>query len=86
MKTLAFMTLVLAALFAGVGRASAEVDYPWCLIAGGKSDGTYSCGYVSFAQCMATRIGTDMCVQNPMYVPPGVRAQRERGRRSQQPR
>jgi hypothetical protein len=49
--------------------ALAEVEYPWCRIAGGR-DGTLSCGFVSFTQCMAARVGTDMCVQNPRYPPP----------------
>ncbi len=32
-----------------------------------------SCGYVSFAQCMQTRVGTDMCVVNPRYEGPRSR-------------
>ncbi len=35
-----------------------------------------SCGFVSFEQCMQTRIGTDMCVQNPRYQQPATRAPR----------
>jgi hypothetical protein len=50
--------------------ASAEVNYPWCLITSGRDDGVMSCGYVSYAQCMMTRLGTEMCVQNPRYQGP----------------
>ena len=50
----------------------AEVEYPWCRIAGGR-DGSLSCGFVSYGQCMMSRVGTDMCVQNPRYpAPPRV--------------
>ena len=47
----------------------AVVQYaPWC------SEGAESCTFYSFEQCMATRIGTDMCNANPRYtygyVPP----------------
>ena len=86
MKTLVLTGLILATLLAGGQNVSAEVEYPWCIITGGKDGGVYSCGYVSFAQCMATRTGTDMCVQNPRYVPPTRAPQGERSRRSQQPR
>jgi len=68
MKTLLSVLLVAAAL-AGFGRtASAEVNYPWCLILGGN-DGSWNCGFVSREQCMVTRIGRDMCVPNPRYSP-----------------
>ena len=50
-----------------VTPASAEVQYPYCIITGGRDGGATSCGYVSWAQCMATRVGTDMCVVNPLY-------------------
>ena len=64
--------LILAALaftaFVLAPTAAAAVEYPWCLIRGGRAgSGAWSCGYVSFEQCMATRIGTDMCNINPRY-------------------
>jgi hypothetical protein len=68
-------------LLAGAGKASAEVDYPWCVITGGLSEGVMSCGFVSYEQCMQTRIGTEMCVQNPRYQAPASPApRRPRGR------
>jgi len=53
-----------------VSRMTASTPY-------GRSEGSWSCGYVSLAQCMATRIGTDMCVINPRYQ---ASPQRERAR------
>jgi hypothetical protein len=58
------------AAFLPAGPASAEVEYPWCLITSGREDGVMSCGYVSYAQCMMTRLGAEMCVQNPRYQGP----------------
>jgi len=73
MKTLLLIvlgtSLVAAAWMAAPREAVAEVEYPWCIITGGNSEGAYSCGYVSFEQCQQTRIGTDMCVANPRYRP-----------------
>jgi hypothetical protein len=70
--------IVAAALLSPVaGPVSAEVEYPWCRIAGGR-DGSLSCGFVSYQQCMRVRVGTDMCVQNPRYpaTPRAVPGQR----------
>jgi hypothetical protein len=61
---------IVAAAFLPAVPASAEVNYPWCLITSGRDDGVMSCGYVSYAQCMMTRLGTEMCVQNPRYQAP----------------
>ena len=67
------MKIAMAALLLSAGSmlcpapASAEVEYPYCIINGGMSEGSMSCGYVSLAQCMQTRVGTDMCVVNPRY-------------------
>jgi hypothetical protein len=61
------MLIVAAAPLLGAVPASAEVQYPYCIITGGREGGTHSCGYTSLAQCLATRVGTDMCVVNPLY-------------------
>ena len=77
----ALAAIAVAALLPGIVPAAAEVEYPWCVIAGGR-DGTMSCGFVSFEQCLQTRIGTDMCVQNPRYqgsASPAPRHPRARG-------
>ena len=76
MKTVSLVMLGLGLWFVGGNSASAEVNYPWCIVTGGASEGAYSCGYVSFAQCQATRLGTDMCVVNPLYKGPAVSAAR----------
>jgi hypothetical protein len=69
MKIAAMSAILGASLLASASQASAEVNYPWCIITGGESEGVMSCGYVSLAQCMQTRVGTDMCVPNPRYQP-----------------
>jgi hypothetical protein len=71
--------VVAAACLADAAPASAEIEYPWCIIQGGR-DGTMSCGFVSFEQCLQTRIGTDMCVQNPRYTGPSAPPSRRRPR------
>lgn len=67
----AFLVLIFTiGLVAGGSKpVLAEVNYPWCLIMGGR-DGSWNCGFVTWQQCQATRLGTDMCVQNPRYVQP----------------
>jgi hypothetical protein len=73
MKLLAAAAVIGGTLLTGVTPSSAQVEYPWCIITGGRDGGAMSCGYVSFAQCMQTRIGTDMCVINPRYNVPRSR-------------
>jgi hypothetical protein len=68
MKMLAAAALTAAVLFTGATPSSASVEYPWCVITGGRDGGVMSCGFVSYSQCMQTRVGTDMCVQNPRYA------------------
>lgn len=76
MKMLSLIALAFGLWLAGGDMASAEQEYPWCIITGGTSEGAWSCGYVSFEQCQATRLGTDMCVVNPMYKGPAASATR----------
>ncbi len=71
MKAVVLAALLGVAVLGGTGRpAAAEVNYPWCLIMGGR-DGSWNCGFSTWDQCMQTRIGMDMCVQNPRYTPAG---------------
>ena len=78
MPKLAVLFITLATIaFASASPAAAQSS-PWCIITGGESAGVMSCGFVSQAQCMATRIGTDMCVRNPRS---GKQPQRRRTRR-----
>jgi hypothetical protein len=71
---LVFAALVVGTLFGGSAPAKAEVNYPWCLIMGAR-DGSWNCGFVSWDQCMKTRVGMDMCVQNPRYSAAPTRRQ-----------
>jgi hypothetical protein len=66
-KLAAIAALAVTTTILTAPSASAQRDYPWCVITGGRSAGTMSCGFVSFQQCMATRLGTDMCVRNPRW-------------------
>jgi hypothetical protein len=68
MKIILPALLLVGALLGGSAPAAAEVNYPWCVIMGAR-DGSWNCGFVSWEQCMKTRIGMDMCVQNPRYSP-----------------
>ena len=67
MRRLTLAASTFAALILAPAAASA-IEYPWCLIEDRR--GVWSCGYVSFAQCMATRTGTEMCNINPRYPHP----------------
>jgi len=63
----------------GTGTAEAR-DYPWCSRAA-NSDFNPSCGFTSYAQCMATvsGLGGD-CIRNPFLAPGTEEQQRRRGR------
>ena len=67
MRIAAAAAVTFLGIVAGAAPAAAEVNYPFCIINGGLANGSMSCGYTSLGQCMATRVGTDMCVINPRY-------------------
>jgi Protein of unknown function (DUF3551) len=79
-----FMKLLLSALAviaatAALGTPAQAQNYPWCaLYNGGGAGGGTNCGFVSFAQCMATARGLGaFCTVNTQYVPPpGAHSQR----------
>ena len=54
------------------GTPAHAQNYPWCAqYSGSALGGAQNCGFVSFAQCMATVSGIGgFCVQNTMYQPP----------------
>jgi hypothetical protein len=69
MRTLFVLAIFAAA--AGVGTPAQAQNYPWCVISGAYEGGE-NCGFVSYAQCMATRMGIGgFCVPNTQYRPPG---------------
>ena len=55
-----------------LGTPAHAQNYPWCAQYSGRAlGGAQNCGFVSFAQCMATVSGIGgFCVQNTMYQPP----------------
>lgn len=61
--------LALALMVQSGTKARAEVWYPWCVYYGWT---TYNCGFVSYAQCMATASGDSRayCRRNPAPPPP----------------
>ena len=67
---LAGLAVLATMLVAGSSPAAATVIYPWCLEYGGKMGGAENCGFVTFAQCEATRLGNGgFCKPNPWYSP-----------------
>jgi hypothetical protein len=54
---------------ADIRPADAMIVYPWCAHYGGRGGvGAPSCGFVTFAQCMATVSGMQgYCDRNPWY-------------------
>ena len=81
MRSLCLLGLLLAGVVVDARPASAEVFYPYCLITSGRDGGVWNCGYVSLAQCMASRVGTEMCNINPR-TPPVAFAEPRRVRRA----
>jgi hypothetical protein len=70
MTKIASIMFVLAGLsFANVTAASAQTlyDYPWCAA---YNRDVKNCGFVTFAQCLATIRGIGgFCEPNPFYRP-----------------
>lgn len=59
------------------GSGAHAQNYPWCAVYGGADTGGASnCGFVTFAQCMATLSGMGgFCERNTQFVSPqGPRA------------
>ena len=62
--------------FAGVtllvltgGTPATAQNYPWCVVSSAY-EGGQNCGFSTFDQCMATRLGIGgFCVQNTQYRP-----------------
>jgi len=81
-----FMKLLLSALaviaaiaaIATLATPAQAQNYLWCArYNGGGAGGGTNCGFVSFAQCMATARGLGaFCAMNTQYVPSPPRAQR----------
>ena len=75
---IAFVTMVMVAATAGspVRAAALNLDqnqvaqnYPWCLISSAYEGGE-NCGFSTFEQCQASRLGIGgFCQSNPQYRP-----------------
>ena len=72
MKTIhaALVVLVFSSLIAMDARpTTAEIYRPWCVQYQGSRNGSTSCAFTSFEQCMMTARGAGAyCVQNPWYL------------------
>jgi hypothetical protein len=78
MRWFALGAIVLPLILLMAPEARAQ-NYPWCAEYGFKG-GVRNCGFVSYAQCMATVSGIGgYCQQNPMYrpAPPAPRKARK---------
>jgi hypothetical protein len=71
MKLLLSVLAIIAAS-AALGTPAQAQNYPWCAqYSDGSGIGGTNCGFVSFAQCMATASGAGaFCVVNTQYQPP----------------
>ena len=67
-----FLLLALIGAITVLGTPAQAQNYPWCAQYSGRAlGGAMNCGFVSFAQCMATVSGIGgFCVQNNTYRPP----------------
>lgn len=67
-----FLLLALVGAITVLGTPAQAQNYPWCAQYSGRAlGGAMNCGFVSFAQCMATVSGIGgFCVQNTTYQPP----------------
>jgi Protein of unknown function (DUF3551) len=71
---LPLLTLGIGLAASAIGTSAEAQNYPWCAYYGDDFGGT-NCGFVSFAQCLATVTGIGgFCDQNPQYEPPGSAA------------
>ena len=75
-----FLLLGLVGAVMVLGTPAHARNYPWCAQYSGRAlGGAQNCGFVSFAQCMATVSGIgSFCVQNTMYQQPPHRYRKKK--------
>jgi hypothetical protein len=75
-----FVLLGLVGAATVLGTPAQAQNYPWCAQYSGRAlGGAMNCGFVSFAQCMATVSGIGgFCIQNNTYQPPARRARKKK--------
>lgn len=67
---IAAAAVAVLSLAADIKPAEALVVYPWCAHYGGRMGGAPNCGFVTYAQCIATISGLGgSCMENPWYEP-----------------
>ena len=60
----------LGLLAAAAGSRAQALNYPWCIVSAAY-EGGQNCGFVSFDQCMTSRMGIGgFCVPNTQYRGP----------------
>jgi hypothetical protein len=78
MRTILVMSgwLAISLLVPTAGQAQ---TYPWCAQYGGMGGGGRNCGFVSYAQCMATVSGIGgYCERNSFYTGPETPVRRHK--------
>jgi hypothetical protein len=65
-RGLGLALLSAAAILAMAGPASAEIEYPWCMVQGEYTQ--QSCTYMTAEQCRASLAGAGYCDRNPRTV------------------
>lgn len=74
LTTLVVMSAAVGGAVLSTAPANAQ-NYPWCAQYPGR--GGTNCGFSTYEQCMATRLGMGgFCVRNTMYEPPAGRVHR----------
>jgi hypothetical protein len=63
------LALALAGAAIATGTPAQAQNYPWCVFWSGNG-GSRNCGFVTYAQCMATAQGAGaICMRNAGYDP-----------------
>jgi uncharacterized membrane protein YjjB (DUF3815 family) len=66
---IALLALATATAAIAIGTPAQAQNYPWCVFWNGTG-GSRNCGFVNYAQCMATAQGAGaFCTRNPAYEP-----------------
>ena len=74
----AAITLTALAAVSVLPTPSYAAEYPWCAQYGSRGGGARNCGFVSYAQCMATVSGIGgFCEPNSFYKGPARKQRRD---------
>jgi hypothetical protein len=70
------LTMALAMMFAAASPSAAGSPFPYCYI---DYDGLRSCSFRTLQDCYRIRVGTGMCVTNPLFGVAPSKPQRRGG-------